>query len=197
MNIYYMILTDILHSIFFLFKNTIINPNGYKKDMQLPEIPSTGQRVFTKLGCMTSAADSWTGRIFRKPVEWLLRQSCALTDATEPRSWWDSLVSWKSGLPDSDASGCVWSSCGDGGEGTGSGLLSEALEISWERSRLCLLPILPWPSVRGRGYNGKWMKTKPFHWNFYGRIRLPCFVLSITVTPGGQKGDGESDPFSC
>lgn len=52
MGIYYVILVNmLLHSNFFLFKNTVISPKGYKKDMQFPEIPPTGQRAFNKLGC--------------------------------------------------------------------------------------------------------------------------------------------------
>lgn len=86
---------------------------------------------------------------------------------------------------------------GMGEKGQAAVCCQKALETSWERSGLCMVPILPWPSVKGRGYNGKWMKTKLFHWNFCECIRLPCFVLSITMTPGGQGGDGGRNPSSC
>lgn len=33
----------------------MISPKGYKKDTQIPEIPSTRQKTLNKSGCMTSA----------------------------------------------------------------------------------------------------------------------------------------------
>lgn len=67
--------------IFFLFKNTMIDPKVYKQLKLLPEIPPPGQRASNTLGCMTSAADGWTERgISGKSVHRLLGQSCPLSN---------------------------------------------------------------------------------------------------------------------